>query len=190
MTKPNPRPVWLTYDQVKLLYGLNNRTLSRMLRRGDLLGFKTPQGWRIKDPGLKIRRSPERWSGDDVHILRGIEVAEILGVIPRAVRHMAEVGRLDYGIRPGKGKIRQKRAYSINDVRKMIKERMKMKGPGTRGAMVKWARERLAPPEHQEGEVTWGEMRLKLIAIDSSLQKVLNALEDVAIQYEQQKKVP
>jgi hypothetical protein len=155
----------LTIREICALYGLEVWTVRQRVRSGQLQAVKKPGAnsknsqWFIVDPGWNhvqlaesIKHKTNSFHVDDVHILMGCEVAMILGVTPRAVRYMAQDGRLGFA-RTGKYG-RSHRRYCISDVRKMIamKEKMtyQIKRPGRkkiRNAVLTWAQKRLEAPE-------------------------------------------
>lgn len=151
----------LTIREMTVLYGLDRTTIMRRIKSGELKAVRKPgsKGRNaplfVIDPGWQqvsltdTAKHGKAFEVDDVHILTGIEVAQILGVIPRTVRKMSEEGRLGF-VRTGKCG-RSHRRYSIADVRKALVTKQKgsfqIKRPNrkaTREAVLKWAKERLA----------------------------------------------
>ena len=136
-------PRILSMLQFCVWYGLGRKTIRNMLRAGDLQGIRTPVGWRIVDPSRELfeilrRRAIEI---DQACFLRGIEVAELLGMSTRRVRRLAEDGRLRFRM------IGKRRAYPLASVVGFIaqRERGAKRGTGSysRPTVMAWARKRL-----------------------------------------------
>ena len=129
----------LSMLQFEAVYGVGRNSVRKMLKDGRLHGIRTPAGWRIADPGPTLFERVRRMSNElrEICILRGVEVAELLGVSTRRVRQMAEKGVLRYETR---GK---KRLFRLASVLEIIKEREKGKKRGTgsyiRPAIITWA---------------------------------------------------
>lgn len=153
----------LSIKQICLLYGLSEASVRKRIKSGQFVAVQKPgsgsspnTAYLVVDPGWKNVPTADdispRWSSkffvDDVHILTGLQVSKILGCTPRAVRYMAEEGRLLFKKTGVYG--RSHRRYSIVDVRRMITMRQKQsyqtKRPGRKAqdeAMLEWAKTRL-----------------------------------------------
>lgn len=82
-------------------------------------------------------------SPEDIYLLRGAEVAEILGTTTRNLRYLVTNGKIACVY------VGLQRRYCLADVRRLIAHRMEKKrsgnkGPRVRTAIVQWALERLA----------------------------------------------
>jgi hypothetical protein len=165
METPQNSQQLLTLREFCTIYRTDKRTVKRRVRAGQLegvwkptqVGNKMPRLF-IVDPGWQrailahnIKQGKD-FAVDDVYILRGYHVAQILGVTPRAVRYMAQDGRLGWAKAGMRGN--HHRRYSIADVRRLIAMREKgsyQKRRPTRkemdAAVLKWARGRLGIPQ-------------------------------------------
>jgi len=106
----------------------------------------------IKDPAWNQppQSTKDNIGKENVHFLRGIEVAKILGVSPRAVRYMSQEARLS-DHRTGTSAM-SKRRYSIADLRQIIamrerrRHQKRQRSSQIRAAVIKWAIETLENP--------------------------------------------
>jgi len=98
-------------------YGCSYKAVISWMKNGKL-GF-TQVGRRkyIVDPGdvVKVTGAPNAVKDvDQVPLLRGKELAEILGISSRRVRQLVELGHLSCRVVLGR------RRYSVNDLRKIL----------------------------------------------------------------------
>jgi hypothetical protein len=141
----------LTFEEFAEKYSVSLQTVLRLVNQNSLQTVRVDGILRVIDRWADPKTGTN--SVEDVYILRGIEVAEILGITTRALRylvsgggksgHMVVGGQLPY-VQIG----RQKR-YCLADVRRLIAKRMERKagmrkGPRVRAAIVQWALERLS----------------------------------------------
>lgn len=146
----------LTTAQFSLKYKLCRSTIYNRIKEGRLQAVKQP-GKNSKDqrrpilfvvdPGWEHYTIPNHncTPADEIYVLNGKEVAELLGCSPRWVRYLATADKL--GFSKTSTKDRGHRRFSIADVRKMMAIRATGKRRPSRGAVrssvLQWARERL-----------------------------------------------
>jgi len=130
----------LNMQEFCIWYGLGRTAIRKMLKTGQLQGIRTPAGWRIPDPGpvLLERMRQQAVALEQAPFIRGVEVAELVGLTPRWVRRMAEQGLLP-STRQGK-----RRLYKLADVLDLMDQRRKKvprRGSGTyiRPEVIRWA---------------------------------------------------
>jgi hypothetical protein len=149
-----------TVKQFALLYGLSTCTVHDRIKSGQLQAVRRPghEGmrtgwWYVVDPGwlpavnYDTAKHGKEFFVDDVYILKGEEVALLLGISTRRVRKMVEIGQLKCSYIASDKKIRR---YCIRDVRTAMGVRMKMKDrdkrptrKAVRDGVVGWAMNRL-----------------------------------------------
>jgi hypothetical protein len=121
-------------------YSVSTQTILRLIEQKHVQTFTQNGAVRIWDPFYD--RATGTNSAEDLYILRGCEVADILGVTTRNLRYLATGGQISHVVIGGQ------RRYSLADVRRLIAHRMEKKKTGKRGprirtALVKWALQRL-----------------------------------------------
>jgi hypothetical protein len=132
-------------------YSVTPQTIHRLIAQNSVVAVEVNGELRVWDPWEDPKSGTN--TAEDLYILRGVEVAEILGITGRALRYLVAGGGMPGHESPG-GQIgcvfvgRQRR-YSVADVRRLIARRMEKKqigrkGPRVRTAIVQWALERLA----------------------------------------------
>jgi hypothetical protein len=132
-------------------YGFTVQTISRQIAENNLSTVTVDGVLRVWDPWSDPKTGTN--TAEDIYMLRGVEVAEILGITTRALRYHVAGGGM-----PGKecvgGKIAcvwigKQRRYSLADVRRFIANRMEKKvgRSRVRAGIVEWALERLADPK-------------------------------------------
>ncbi len=138
-------PRVLTMLQFRARYGLSPATVRAMLRNGKLQGLNTAGGhWRIVDPGPELLEKLRRKAVEieQVCLIRGVEVAALLGVSTRYVRILAERGILGHTLSGSR------RLYPLAEVLKILtaRERRTKKGTGSyaRPTVLAWAKKRLS----------------------------------------------
>lgn len=129
-----------TLFEFAVWYGLDRRTVRKMLRNSQLHGLRTPAGWRIPDPGppLVERMRQQYLALEDAPFIRGVEAAELMGISSRRVRKLAEEGQLPCRMRAGR------RLYALADILAVLDRRTqgRQRQPGSyaRPWVMDWAR--------------------------------------------------
>lgn len=149
MAEPNE---WIPVRDFSLIFGLDRTTIRAKVAKGELEQYRASnRNIFIRDPHwLRApARASDNFGKENVHCLRGIEVAAMMKVTPRAVRYWAQFAKVtEFRVGPGRGV----RRYSIADVRNMIARRENKKGekrkrgPAVRAAILAWALKQLALP--------------------------------------------
>jgi hypothetical protein len=132
-------------------YGFTVQTVSRQIAQNNLSTVTVDGVLHVWDPWSDPQTGTN--TAEDIYMLRGVEVAEILGITTRALRYHVAGGGM-----PGKecigGKIAcvwigKQRRYCLADVRRFIAARMEKRvgRSRVRAGIVEWALERLANPE-------------------------------------------
>ena len=139
-----PEKRFYTLPDFCLIFGLGRRTVKKHIKEGNLKGFRLPNGrWRIREPDLQAiptSNTKPRRPADEIFLLKSAEVADLVGVTPRAIRLMAQEGRIDFEWIAGS------RRYSLQSVRQVIASRIggKRGRRNQRKAVVDWAKQKLA----------------------------------------------
>ena len=144
---------WIPLKDFCLLYGIAHSTVRARAKTGELhlLRQGNRRVW-VMDPGWSQAppQAKDNIGKENVHMIRGVEVAKILGVSPRAVRYMSQEAKLS-DFRTGTVPM-SKRRYSIADVRQMLamretkKYQKRKRGSAVRAAVLAWALEQLKNP--------------------------------------------
>lgn len=132
-------------------YGFTVQTVLQQITQNNLSTTTVDGVLRVWDPWSDPKTGTN--TAEDIYMLRGVEVAEILGFTTRALRYHVAGGGM-----PGKecigGKIAcvwigKQRRYCLADVRRFIAARMEKKvgRKRVRAGIVEWALERLADME-------------------------------------------
>ena len=126
-----------------LIFGFDRRTVKKYIKQGDLKGFRLPGGqWRIREPEWQTApNTKQRRPADEIFLLKSAEVADLVEVTPRAIRLMAQEGRIDFEWIGGT------RRFSLQSVRQAIALRIggkRGRRRNQRKAIVAWARQKLA----------------------------------------------
>jgi hypothetical protein len=113
---------WLTVSEFCEEYQLSAWTARRWARKGLVKFYRLPPRPRgrmfILDPCWKVIDQPisndpiEWWCG-----LRQCDVAELLQITPRALRHMEAAGKANYRL------VGCRKLYSISEVRRLLAQR-------------------------------------------------------------------
>jgi hypothetical protein len=138
---------WRTLFEVCEELRLGPRPVRRLIRRGQLVGYRLPRSgrnqwgqWRILDPGAKFARYVDEVNRHVEHVplLSGREVAEVLGVTPNAVRQLKRRRRLR-GTKVGMNTL-----YTAGEVRRFLFKRERISRQGARKVyspiLATWAR--------------------------------------------------
>lgn len=135
---------WISPPQYALRYGLHRRTVLKWIRQGRVRSVRRGKDYLVLDPGILEVANPLAriiTEKDVAPIFRGTEVAEMLGITPRALRLYSQGGRIGYTTKGGK------RRYSIRDVREIIALRTmnatRASRSQVRKSIVEWGKERL-----------------------------------------------
>jgi hypothetical protein len=138
-----------------LTYGVCQWTVREWVKRGKIRSRRVAgMPLMVLDPELleNVQPAPlELNDQDKIPLLRGNEVARMLGISTRRVRQLAETGKLNCRV------LFRSRRYSVSDIRKIIAYRAarenlpngttetpSLKARQVREAVVKWAMQRLA----------------------------------------------
>ena|GEM_PF-6786470 len=137
-----------TVKQFAELWGLTERTVRQMVRQNHLVCFHVAGELYIQEPNWHQDGKTGTGTIEDLYILRGNEVADILGVTPRYIRYLVERGKLSCVY------IKRHRRYNLTDVRRLIALKMqgtleRKKRSYTRDGVVLWARKRLSAMEEE-----------------------------------------
>jgi len=132
-------------------YSVTPQTIHRLIAENSVRTIEVNGELHVWDPWEDPKSGTN--TAEDLYILRGVEVAEILGITGRALRYLAAGGGMpgheSRGGQIGYVFVGRQRRYSLADVRRLIARRMEkkrtgLKGPRVRTAIVQWALERLA----------------------------------------------
>ena len=148
-------PQYRSVREISVLYGMTTGLIYSKLKSGALEGHKEGKLWRVLDPEWEPQYHHKGHKGllaDGVRILRGIEVARILGINPRTLRGLASQHLIGYDVlNPSPYSARR---YSVDDVRALIAKRAegkinskaRVRAKAKREAMIAWAKQRLEQP--------------------------------------------
>lgn len=132
-------------------YSVTPQTIERLIAQNSIKTIIINGILRLWDPWEDPKTGTN--TTEDIFILRGSEVAEILGITTRALRYLVAGGGMpgheSRGGQIGCVFVGRQRRYSLADVRRLIAKRMQKKvsgkrGPRVRTAIVEWALERLS----------------------------------------------
>jgi len=114
---PMPLERWMRPSEWGLLYGFSSAQVAEMIKERELPVLETSQGTRVLDIGwdLVLDARRHRRNIDDLPILRGIEVAELLGTNTANLREMRKVHTIQH-FTGSNGDIR----FSVNQVRRYL----------------------------------------------------------------------
>jgi hypothetical protein len=136
---------WVSTKEFGAKYGLHPGTLYMWIRQKRVRFVKRDRRIFIHDPGYldNITTAPNEIKEiDRIPMLRGTELAKLLGITPRAVRYLAEHNQLGFR------KIGHRRRYSVEDVRKIIAFRQNghrsTNAKQRREVILQWVKQRLA----------------------------------------------
>lgn len=146
-------PIRPTYSIAELAekYSVTTQTIHRLINQNTIITTEVDGALRVWDPWEDPKTGTN--SVEDIYLLRGVEVAEILGITTRALRYLVTgggtPGHESRGGQIGCVFVGRQRRYSLADVRRLIARRMEKKvhghrGPRVRTAIVAWALERLS----------------------------------------------
>lgn len=131
-----------TVREIADKYGVTTHTILRLVKERSVDTIMVDGVLRVWDKWEDPKTGTN--SAEDVHILRGAEVAEILGITTRNLRYLVTGGKISCVF------VGLQRRYCLADVRRLLARRMEAKGfsshrgPRVRTAIVQWALERLA----------------------------------------------
>jgi len=130
--------------QFRAVYQLGEKSIRKMLYSGELMGMRTPAGWRIVDPGPALLElmQQEAQKLATVPFIRGNEASELLEISDRRLRQLAESGEIEYklsGVR---------RVYALQSLIELMSRRSErgraQEGGCSRPWVKRWAREAIA----------------------------------------------
>lgn len=137
---------WISTREFSAKYGVTQWTARRWAREGKVTARHIPPGSRTRvfflDPHWTRIDTPD--SADPAEwlcVLRQCDVAMLLGITPRWLRHLESTGKARYRL------IGNKKQYSVQEVRRIVTERALARSPQNkqekRLAMVRWAFQKL-----------------------------------------------
>lgn len=138
---------WISSGEFCAKYGCTKDNLYWWRKKGWITSSKRGgKFWFYLDPGWF--ENPLIVEHDLMPLMRGNEIAQVIGIDPRSIRSLVESKRLTYT------KVGNVRRYTINDIRKMLGYRFakKLRKNGVpvvtpehvRKAVIEWALKRLA----------------------------------------------
>lgn len=150
---PEAIPRLLSVRDFGLLYGYGRGRIRKLIEDGHIKAVPGDGPMRIYDPAWSAAAGHTMTGLEDLYILKGADVATLLGVTIRRVRQLAEEGRLEFkDVRPGKMKGFSRpgspglRRYSVSGVQKLMEEyerQRHIKKDGSRPWLVEFARQKL-----------------------------------------------
>jgi len=134
-------PRVLSATEVYLLYGIGRRMLKRLIQEGRVKAVEGLKPLRILDPRWTTLAGLTYRNIEDAPVFRGAEVAGLLNLSPRMIRHMATWGKIPYS------RVGNRRCYSLTAVRFALAEKEKgfegRSNTGVRPWLMEWAKQRL-----------------------------------------------
>jgi hypothetical protein len=142
---------WMSTRDFSAKCGVTQWTVRRWVKAGKVTAMRFPPGPRgrifVLDPGWSLIDRP---NSDDpsewVCVLRQRDVAMLLNITPRWLRHLESTGKAHYRL------VGHRKRYSLQEVRRLIADRTLGHNPRSRQeanmGMLRWAFQKLGLRTH------------------------------------------